>query len=80
MAKRRSKRREQILAEQRARRRKQALTIGSISIGIILILGGLLWAANRPRQADSYITSVVREKAWGPQEAPVLVEEYSDFN
>jgi hypothetical protein len=76
----RSARRQQALEAQRQRERQQRLRVGGIAALAIAVLGGLLWLANRPETVESKIPFGADGTAWGPPDAPVLIEEWSDFN
>ncbi|KAA3644043.1 MAG: hypothetical protein DWQ07_18175 [Chloroflexi bacterium] len=74
--------RAQRLAQQRRRRQ---INMVLIAIGAIAIVGALVWI-NRPQPLGEVVLpqSIALPPdadglAWGPQDAPVLIEEYSDF-
>jgi hypothetical protein len=77
---RRSARRRQALDAQRRKERQQRLRVGGIAALAIAVLGGLLWLANRPKAVESKSPFGTDGTAWGPVDAPVLIEEWSDFN
>lgn len=66
------------------RRRNRYLAYGIIAVGVIVVVGLILWV-NRPRPLD--LSGVVTENppnanglAWGgPEGAAVVIREYSDF-
>ncbi len=74
-------------AEQQERQKRQRLLVGILAVaGVIIVVGIVLWV----RQLTSPERNLVLPeslalpanadgKAWGPADAPVLVEEYSDF-
>jgi ferric-dicitrate binding protein FerR (iron transport regulator) len=76
----RSARRQQALEAQRQKERRQRLRAGGIAALVIAVLGGLLWLANRPKTVESRVPFAADGTAWGPVGAPVLIEEWSDFN
>lgn len=76
MAAKRSRRKQQALEAQLAVERRRRLRIGGLVALAVIVIGGLLWAANRPTAEAEDIP----ELAWGPADAPVVVEEWSDFN
>ncbi len=76
----RSNRQQQALAAQKARERKQRLQIGAIVTVVLAVLSVLLWAANRPRLVDGSQPAAPEGLAWGPVNAPVVIENWSDFN
>lgn len=82
-----SSRRARREAHQQRQRRQRILIIGLV-IGGIIILGGLgfmIRQARAPEVADvvlpeSLVTPPGADgKAWGPVDAPVVIEEFSDF-
>jgi len=73
-------RKERALAAQRERQRKQRLRFGGIALAALVVLGGLFWLANRPQVPDREVSAGADGTAWGPADAPVLIEEWSDFN
>lgn len=75
-----SARRRQALEAQKRKERQQRLRISGIAGAAIVVLGVLLWLANRPKSVVSYVPPEADGTAWGPADAPVLIEEWSDFN
>jgi len=73
-------RKERALAAQRERERKQRLRLGGIALAAIVVLGGLFWLANRPQVPGGEVVAGADGTAWGPADAPVVIEEWSDFN
>lgn len=72
-----SARRQQALDEQLKKERQQRLRIGGIAAAVVVVLVGLFLvsrsgAGGRPVGADG--------TAWGPADAPVVIEEWSDFD
>jgi len=78
-------RRTQHIAQQKRRRN---ITIAAITVGVVVVIGLLYWtrqvtttlavqgivtpeSLSEPANADG--------KAWGPADAPVLIEEYADY-
>ena len=74
----RSRRKEAALAALKAKEKKRNLQIGGISILVLAFLGGLLWLTNRSSGKDLYSDAV--GKTLGPVDAPVQIQEWSDFN
>jgi len=79
-ARRLSARRMQALEAQRRKERQQRFRNGGIAAAAIAVLGVLLWLANRPESVEGHIPVGADGAAWGPVDAPILVEEWSDFN
>jgi ferric-dicitrate binding protein FerR (iron transport regulator) len=77
---RRQTRKERALAAQRERERKQRLRLGGIIFAVIALLGLLFWLGNRPKAVDVAAPTGADRTAWGPADAPVVIEEWSDFN
>lgn len=73
-------RKERALAAQRDRERKQRLRLGGIALAAITLLGMLLWIGNRPKAVSEDAPTGADRTAWGPADAPVVIEEWSDFN
>jgi hypothetical protein len=73
--------------EHQERQKRQRLLIGILAVaGVIIVVGLVFWV----RQLTSPEKNLVLPeslalpanadgKAWGPADAPVLVEDYSDF-
>ncbi len=78
--KKRSARREQALAAQRAKERQQLFRIGGIAAVVLVVLAGLVWLANRPKLAETTGPVGAVGAAWGPADAPIVIEEWADFN
>lgn len=76
-------RREAYRAQQKRRRTMTAVGI----VGLLLVIAALFLVLRRPPMtAEDVVLPQTLEtppeadgKAWGPEDAPVLVEEYSDF-
>lgn len=79
MTAKRLSRRQRALAEQKRRERKRWLRAGGIAALVVVVLGGLYWAGNRPRTTDSVVPAGADRNAWGLARAPVVIEEWSDF-
>ncbi len=67
------------------RRRRRVLAYTLTIAGALAVVGLLIWAS-RPRPPSEIALPEVLEappnadgKAWGPPDAPVLIEEFSDF-
>jgi len=68
-------------------RRQRILIIGLVIGGIIIAvgLGYMIRQARTPEVADIVVPEILEEppnadgKNWGPEDAPVLIEEFSDF-
>jgi hypothetical protein len=54
-------------------------SLGIFAVGAI-VLGALYWLANRPKVVESDIPFGADGTAWGPADAVVVIEEWSDFN
>jgi hypothetical protein len=74
----RSRRKEEALAALKAKQKRRNLQIGGISILVLAFLGGLLWLTNRTTGEDLLSDAV--GKTWGPVDAPVQIQEWSDYN
>jgi protein-disulfide isomerase len=73
-------RRERALEAKKVSERRQRLQIGGITILVLAVLGGLLWFANRPKTVDLHIPEGADGFAWGPADAPVQIQVWSDYN
>ena len=73
-------RREQALAAQKDRERRQRLRIGGITVLVLAVLGGLFWLGNRPKSVELHIPVGADGIAWGPADAPVQIQVWSDYN
>ena len=87
-----SKRRE-LVEQRRAQERKQTLTIlGVIVVIAVLLIGGAIALSNRNAASSGGNSNAVtasdhptpanaqaNERAWGPADAPVKIEEYLDY-
>jgi hypothetical protein len=76
----RQTRKERALAAQRERERKQRLRFGGIVFVAIAVLGFFFWLGNRPTAVDVAAPTGADRTAWGRADAPVVIEEWSDFN
>lgn len=86
MAKQQSRSVRQRRDEHRAAQRSQRMIIALVAIGAIIAVAALVWV-RQPKAAPEDV--IVPEsisppaeadgKAWGPVDAPVLIEEFSDF-
>lgn len=76
----RSSRRQKALEAQLARERRQRLQYGGIALIVIVVLGGLYWWTHRPKTVEEQVPSGAGRTFWGPADAPVVIEEWSDFN
>ncbi len=75
----RSSRRQKALEAQRQKERRQLLRSLGIMGAAVIVLGVLYWFANRPKSVESDIPFGADGTAWGPVDAPVVIEEWSDF-
>jgi protein-disulfide isomerase len=86
-----SKRRE-LVEQRRAQERKQILTIlGVIAIIAVILIGGAIVLSSRNSADASTNNAIVadtnptpvnaqpNERAWGPADAPIKIEEYLDY-
>jgi len=71
---------------QSRRQRQRILTIVLGVAGILIIVGGIFWVREitDPSKSITLPESLTPPpnadgSAWGPADAPVLIEEYSDF-
>ena len=82
-----SSRRARREAHQRQQRRQRILIIGLVVGGVIIALGlgFMIRQARTPEVEDVIVPESLAGppdadgKAWGPVDAPVLIEEFSDF-
>jgi hypothetical protein len=82
-----SSRRARRAAHQQRQRRQRILTIGLVISAIVIVvgLGFMIRQARTPEVEDVILPETLAEppgadgKAWGPVDAPVLIEEFSDF-
>jgi len=75
-------------ALQQARQKRQRMIYMGLAVGGLLVIGALI-ALIRQANAPSLAEVILPEplavppdadgKAWGPADAPVLIEEFSDF-
>ena len=75
----RSARRQKALAAQRQKERRQLLRTLGIAAVVVTVLGVLFWLANRSKTVEYEIPFGADGTAWGPVDAPVIIEEWSDF-
>lgn len=74
-------------AEAQARKKRQRLIAGSILVVVLAALAAIVVLARNANQIspedvalpDAPTPAASDGMAWGPADAPVLVEEYSDF-
>lgn len=86
-SKRSSSKRARRASYQQQRRRQRLLIIGLIAGGLIVAVGlvFMIRQARAPKLEDVVLPESLEPppnadgKAWGPVDAPVLVEEFSDF-
>lgn len=76
----RSRRKEEALAALKARERQRNLRYLGITVLSLVIFGGLIWITNRPKPVEEDLLADAVGKAWGPADAPVQIQEWSDFN
>ena len=76
----RSAKRQMALAAQKKKERQRMLKTLGIVFAAVVVLGTLFWVANRPKKVESNIPTGADGTAWGPVDAPVIFEEWSDFN
>jgi hypothetical protein len=76
---RRLTRRERALAATKQKDRTRRLRVGGIAAVALLALATLWWVSNRPRTVPGEIPAGADRAAWGPANAPVVIEEWSDF-
>jgi hypothetical protein len=82
-----SSRRARREAHQQRQRRQRILIIGLVIGGFIILvgLGFMIRQARTPEVEDVILPETLAEppdadgKAWGPVDAPVVIEEFSDF-
>lgn len=71
----------------RSRSQRSSWVLPALIVGAVVVAAGLIWVVNRsstPSLADVTVPTPVERpyadgKALGPADAPVLVEEFSDF-
>lgn len=79
----RSRRADQL--SQQKKKRRMYYIMAAVGGVIILALFALIRQANAPSLGDVNIPETLDSpvsadgKSWGPEDAPVLIEEYSDF-
>jgi hypothetical protein len=73
-------------AEVARQRRQRRMIYGLVAAGAVIVVGLITWVAlNPPRLEDVVLPNQLEPPAgaegesWGPADAPVLVEEFSDF-
>ena len=76
----RSARRQRALAAQKQKERQRMFKILGALAAVVVVLGTLFWISNRPKLVESEIPFGADGTAWGPVDAPVVIEEWSDFN
>lgn len=82
-----SSRRARRAAHQEQQRRQRILIIGLVAGGIIIALGlgFMIRQARAPQVENVVVPEALAEpanadgKAWGPVDAPVLIEDFSDY-
>ncbi len=81
MARRRRNRRR---APARATQQGILWVLGGIAVLAVLLVAGIVWL-NRPEPVQVVVPEDLKPppnadgKAWGPPDAPVVIQEYSDF-
>jgi hypothetical protein len=73
-------------AEVARQKRQRRMTYGLVAAAAVILVGIMTWVAlNPPRLEDVVLPDRLEPppgadgEAWGPADAPVLVEEFSDF-
>jgi hypothetical protein len=74
-------------AQQARQQRQRRLYYGLAAAGTLMVIAlfAIIRQANAPRPEDVVVPDSLEAppgadgKAWGPEDAPVLVEEFSDF-
>lgn len=74
-------------AQQARRQRQRRLTIAFGAAGLLMIVALVAWVRqiNAPKLEEVILPEVLETpanadgKSWGPIDAPVLIQEYSDF-
>ncbi|HIQ04066.1 MAG TPA: hypothetical protein EYH31_00020 [Anaerolineae bacterium] len=77
----RSRRELRALERQRQQRQQRMMLIGVVLVAVALV-AILIWAGNRPKSvavATHDVPPNADGLAWGPADAPVLIQEYADF-
>ena len=75
-----SARRQKVLEAQLKKERQQRLRMGGVVVAVLVVLVALWSAANLPKAGDGERPVGADRTAWGPVDAPVVIEEWSDFN
>lgn len=74
-----SKRAALLRAQQEAAERKRRLQVSGLVLAAVIVFAALVWWANRPKVVESDLPAGADRTAWGPVDAPVVIEEWSDF-
>jgi cytochrome c-type biogenesis protein CcmH/NrfG len=75
-------RREQRAQERKQKQRRQQLTIALVVIAAVAVVSTLIWLANRPlplATVEARVPTGADGAAWGPADAPVVIQDWSDF-
>lgn len=75
-------RRERIVQVRQQKRRRKQLTVALVVAAAVVIVGGLIWLNSRPLSLTTVEAAApvsADGAAWGPADAPVVVEEWSDY-
>ncbi len=73
---------ERLARARRQKQRKQRWTTGLIVAVAVVVVGALIWLSNRPlplTKVEAVVPPGADGTAWGPADAPVVLEEWSDF-
>lgn len=78
----RPSRRERIAQARKQKQRRLWLRVALIAIAAAVIVGVLIWPNNRPlplTTVEARVPAGADGTAWGPADAPVIIEEWSNF-
>jgi type VI protein secretion system component VasF len=75
-------RREQMAQARRQKRRRRQLITALVAVAIVAAVAALIWLNNRPlalTTVEAAAPASADGAAWGPADAPVVVEDWSDY-
>ena len=78
----RPSRREQIAQARKQKQRRLWQSVALVAVAAAVIVGVLIWLNNRPltlTTVEARVPAGADGTAWGPADAPVVIEEWSNF-